>query len=158
MTNDLGALGWIAGILEGEGSVRINSVTKKNLGALIVSVTSTDRDMLQELRGLTGVGRFGNASTRAGRRPAWRWTCASREAAWVLRSVLPFCRVARFRKKAVLALEFQEQKTKARSVNGTQDYRHTQLGYFRYMKRLNQRGGCPQATDWRTKAPKGGGS
>lgn len=39
-------LAWSAAIIEGEGSIRINSATHRNLGALIVSVTNTDREII----------------------------------------------------------------------------------------------------------------
>lgn len=131
-------LAWAAGIIEGEGSVRINSATRRNLGALILAVTSTDPDMLAPLAGWFG-GHVKSASTRVECKPAWRWTCASRQAAAALVAIRPYCRVARVVAKIDLGLEFQQQKVMTRA-NRTTEYAAVQLGYFDRMKVLNVRG------------------
>lgn len=141
-------LAWAAGIIEGEGSVRINALTKHNHGALIVSVTSTDADMLEPLAEWFG-GTVKPATTRVECKPAWRWTVASRQAAAVLVAVQPYLRVARIIVKVALALEFQAQKVTGRS-NRTPEYRAQQVAYFDRMAQLNLRGvACPNAASHR---------
>jgi hypothetical protein len=40
------SLDWLAGVLEGEGTIRIGRATKRNNGSLIVSIVNTDREMV----------------------------------------------------------------------------------------------------------------
>lgn len=131
-------LAWCAGIIEGEGMVRINALTRRNLGALIVGVTSTDPDMLDPLCEWFG-GTIKRASTRIECKPAWRWTLASRQAAAMLEAIRPYCRVARVVEKIELGLEFQAQKL-AGHANRTPEYRAQQVAYFDRMAQLNLRG------------------
>ncbi len=141
MTPDLTDLAWLAGIMEGEGSIRINAPTRKNSGALIVAVTSTDLDMLTNVAEIAGVGRIKHGGDPVGnRREYWRWTCASRQAARLLGAIAPYCRVARCRGKIALALEYQKQKTRDTRVNRSPLYAGRQVTYFGRMKALNVRG------------------
>lgn len=135
------AVAWAAGLFEGEGTIRINSATRRNLGHLICSVVNTDRQVVDffaarwpgYLRAATGLG--------PNRRPAWIWGIAARKAAVFLRELEPYLVTARVRQKAALALEFQGQKTAGRR-NRTADYAEEQWSYFMQMKNLNARG-CP---------------
>ena len=136
---------WLAGIIEGEGSIRINSMTTRNYGALILAVTSTDCDMLDNIVAITGVGRIKHKGTPKGnRRESWVWTCASRQAASVLHGILPYCRVERCREKIIFGLAFQRQQTRDTTVNRGPTYRERQVSYFQQMKALNVRGAADQ--------------
>lgn len=136
---DVVDLAWAAGLFEGEGTVRINTATKRNLGHLIVSVVNTDRSTVEffqdrwpgTLRGATGLNPLKQ-------RPAWVWTVAARKAAAFLTDIQPYLRSERVRRKAALGLEFQAQKARTNWVSD--EYRETQWLFFMEMKELNLRG------------------
>jgi len=129
-------LAWCAGIMEGEGSVRINSRTHRNWGALIVQIVSTDKDMLEPFHRWWG-GYFKERTTRSECKDAWAWVISTRQAARFLTAIEPYCRVQRVREKLLLGLDYQGQKH-----GGTHDaeYETRQHQYYERMKTLNRRG------------------
>ena len=130
---------WAAGILEGEGAVRINSQTSRNTCHLMVSITSTDREMVDWFGDHYG-GTVRPTTTRPECKPAWRWTIAAGQAAAFLRDVVVYCRVPRIIEKIDLALWFQDQKSTDQRVNRSEEYHRWQEGFHAEMARLNQRG------------------
>jgi hypothetical protein len=132
-------LAWAAGMFEGEGSVRINVPTKRNLGSLLVDMVNTDAEVVAFFDE-RWPGYLRQVAFEGGhRRDYWRWRCAALVAARFLTDVLPYLRTDRVREKALLGLEFQDQKTAARS-NRTPEYAARQRSYYERMAVLNQRG------------------
>jgi hypothetical protein len=132
---------WVAGLFEGEGTVRINSFTKQNLGALIVSVCNCDMDLLTPL--LRWGGRIHKVNGLGPtRRPAWRWTCAAKQAAAFLVDVSPYFVATRNKERARAGLLFQAGKRHRH--HQPPNYREEQWNAFMWMKELNQRGVQPQ--------------
>lgn len=75
-------LGWLVGILEGEGSFSVVRTTGR-LGRLSVTVEMIDEDTIQRLRAVTGVGTLnsrqrGDEKSR-GRQKLFSWTVSRRE-------------------------------------------------------------------------------
>ncbi len=134
-------LAWAAGILEGEGSIRINSATKRNNGALIVDVVNTDLEIVALYQAWWPGSQRGpivnvsNSNTRA----YYLYRAASRKAARLLADVGPYLRTDRMREKAALGLAYQAQKS-MKHDNRTPEYAARQLVYFHRMKELNRRG------------------
>jgi hypothetical protein len=132
-------LAWAAGLFEGEGTIRINRPTRRNLGTLVVSVVNTDRQVVDffqarwpgYMKPATGLGP--NA------RPAWVWVSAAREASGFLRQVLPYLRRDRVRERAWSGLAFQDHKRSDRS-NRTEAYREEDFNAYLWMRELNARG------------------
>lgn len=124
MTPSTTDLAWAAGIMEGEGSIRINKATKRNLGALILTVTSTDVDMITPLYEWFGGGIRPNF-TRTECLDAWRWTTAARQAARALEAIRPYCRRRHFIRKIDHGLAYQAQKVLGRATR-TEEYREEQ--------------------------------
>jgi hypothetical protein len=66
-------IAWVAGLLEGEGTF-VRRGDKK----LAISVHMTDRDIIERLQFVTGVGRVRACKKqREHHKPSWRWTVAS---------------------------------------------------------------------------------
>lgn len=131
-------LAWTAGIIEGEGSIRINRPGKRNLGHLVLAVTSTDADMLTPLNEWWP-GFLKPVSTRPECKDAYSWVIAAKAAEICLLSIRPFCRVERILTKIDLGLQFQAQKMGGRG-NRTDAYRDRQWEFYEQMKVLNRRG------------------
>lgn len=139
-------LAWAAGFFEGEGSVRINSATRRNHTALMALVPNTDESLVRFFLERWG-GSIQGRAAQGRRRRFWRWTCSSRMAARFFRDILPYVVSPRIRAKIELALEFQLQKSRpGRQPEGDRaEYFGRQLEYFERMKVLNLRG--PEGAD-----------
>lgn len=132
-------LAWAAGMFEGEGSVRINIATQRNLGALLVDMVNTDVEIVAffqarwpgYMRGVAGRDRC---------RDFYRWRAAAHVAAAFLNDVLPYLRTMRVREKALLGLDYQAQKSMSARVNRTAEYAERQRDYYSRMAHLNLRG------------------
>jgi hypothetical protein len=131
-------LSFAAGLLEGEGSVRINRATKRNLGHLVCSVTNTDRELIDWLQGRWPAYMKPVGGLRSDQRPAWAWCIAARKAAAFLSEIRPFVVTTRMKKRIALAVEFQQQKSKCSRVSD--EYRCDQWIYYVQMRELNLRG------------------
>lgn len=84
------AWGWVAGLIEGEGWIGPAPGSPRQ--ALSVSVESTDADVVERLRELTGVGSIhGVARVRSEReRPTWSWRVSNRrDTCHVLEAIHP---------------------------------------------------------------------
>lgn len=145
MNNDPITLAFAAGLMEGEGSIRINSPTKRNNGALVVAMSNTNAQIVAYMHerwpGYCKIVSHGRAAKMAAtnRKPAWCWTIAAKVAARFLQSIQPYVHTERMKDRIALALEYQAQKEfthRARSP----EYRERQMDFFRRMKALNHRG------------------
>lgn len=133
-------LAWSAGIFEGEGSIMISKLGKRSLGALLVSVTNTDMEMITELQKLFG-GRISGLRTSGGNRKDYRrWRIAAVQAATFLQSILPYLRTKKYRDRCELALQFQRQKLRTDWRNLPEAYGEWQQLCYDQMRALNQRG------------------
>lgn len=70
---------WVAGIIEGEGHMRVNHVKGRPYGQ--ISVQMTDEDIVRRLREYTGVGRITGPyqPNPPARKPRWTWTVGRNE-------------------------------------------------------------------------------
>lgn len=145
-------LAWAAGLFEGEGSVRINKATRRNLGHLIASVCNTDRQVIEFFQERWPAYMKPATGLRPEQRPAWVWVIAARRAAAFLSQIQPYLQTDRVREKARVGLEFQQGKCYGRGYRLTDEYRVEQFNAYLWMKELNVRGRdstCPDAKEWR---------
>lgn len=133
-------LAFAAGLMEGEGSVRINKATKRNLGHLVCAVTNTNIEILDWLQARWPGYMKGASGLRPDQSPAWVWVIAARKAAAFLAEIEPFVITDRMKRRIALAREFQAQKRRCHADCRTYEYRETQWIYFMEMKELNLRG------------------
>ena len=88
-------LGWVVGILEGEGCFFITSRTKGPYGPYLyarVTVCMTDRDVLERLQRVTGIGMLEKIRERKDPRhkPISQWiVCRNQEAIELMVAVYP---------------------------------------------------------------------
>lgn len=88
-------LGWVVGILEGEGCFFITSRTKGPYGPYLyarVAVCMTDRDVLERLQRVTGIGMLEKIRERKDpkHKPISQWiVCRNQEAIELMVAVYP---------------------------------------------------------------------
>lgn len=94
---DAVAIGWAAGLFEGEGCITFNAVRSKGkrYRSPRLQLRTTDRDVLDRFARIMGCGSIvtiqNPAHVAAGRKPAWDWrTAAKADVEDVLLRLLPF--------------------------------------------------------------------
>jgi len=138
-------LGWTAGVIEGEGTIRISRSGARAykrehaLGCLQVAVDNTDRQMLEAIQRIWG-GHIRRRKVRSGCKPAWDWCLWAKKAAAFLVAIGPFLITDRCKKKAAVGIAFQRQKINGGRANRTAAYRDAQHRYIIEMAALNRRG------------------
>jgi hypothetical protein len=137
-------LAWVAGLFEGEGSIRINTPTRRNRGHLVVDMVNTDIECVAIFQD-NWPGYMRPVKAKGNRKDYYRYRAAALVAASFLVDVLPHLRTSRVRRKALLGLEFQAQKSKMSSINRTPEYIALQLAYYDQMTVLNLRGLTPRS-------------
>ncbi len=131
-------LAFAAGLLEGEGCVRIAAFRKRNHGALEVSVVNTNRQLVEWLAE-RWPATLKDASVGPGRRPAWVWRIAARRALAFLEEVEPFVISGRMRERIATARWWQQLKAKHWSHRREAD-RQEAFECWLWMAELNGRG------------------
>lgn len=94
-----GEIGWIAGLVDGEGCVGLMKVTGPL--RLVLRITMTDRRAPDRLQALVG-GTVQPSTARPPRQPAWCWYCRQRDLPGLLRILLPHLVVKREEVEAAL--------------------------------------------------------
>lgn len=98
-------LAWSAGIIDGEGCIRLmRHKSKKSLTA-VVHVINTDARILVKLRDMFGGTVSATPRESDNYLPAWRWQVNAAHARSVARAVLPFLVAKRDQAAALLAYE-----------------------------------------------------
>jgi|SRR5216684_3094975 len=131
-------LAWQAGMFEGEGSVRINSRTVRNMGSLLADMVNVQPEVTRVFADAWG-GYHRLVRMQPPRRDHYRWRLASLQAAAFLRAIQPYLHTAVYRERVALGLEYQAQKIGG-PRNRTEEYAARQQNYYLRMKALNQRG------------------
>lgn len=136
-------LHWQAGILEGEGCIRIQRPAWNHLGHIEVDIVNTDESIVRLFHKTWG-GSVTPYISRGRRKAYWRWRCVSKVAEEFLLAMWVVLRTDRVRERCNLALEFQQQKEQTNAAS--EEYRARQWAFFERMRELNRRGSlaCPQ--------------
>lgn len=126
MGRSMNKLAWCAGIIDGEGCIRIHKRKpgaksqprqKSNIYYLDLKVKMVHKPAIEILHSFFRCGDVHSEQPgKSNKRIAWRWNVFRRDAASVLKKVLPFLVVKR--KEALLAIEFQESPLSGRIGNG----------------------------------------
>ena len=137
---------WVAGILDGEGSVVMRAKPYPGGRRYFVaglSVCNTDTDLIARLVEFTGIGRVSmNLRMNHKRKEIWRWQTDQRQAATVVEQLMPWLTCKR--RVAELLLEFQTLRRPGKYRPGDRD---RQLAIIQEVHRLNQRGSEEAQTD-----------
>lgn len=74
---------WLAGLFEGEGSVKDNNSWNPNAHSVVISITSTDFDVIERIHSLTGVGKVVFRKRANAKHPKWKpvktWRVGARD-------------------------------------------------------------------------------
>ena len=96
---------YIAGLIDGEGSVTLTRKHRNENRQLCVSISSTEKSMLEFVKHSAGVGKITNKRTsKAIHSPSYTYAVYNRQALDLLRQVLPWLKSYK-RERAVLILQ-----------------------------------------------------
>jgi len=125
-----------AGLMEGEGTVRINQPTKRNKGALLVSMVNTDFELIDWMQARWPGYCKPATGLRENQRPAMVWVIASLRALAFLEQIEPFVVTTRMRERIKTARWWQGIKAKHWRYRTEADYEEA-FNCFHWMKELN---------------------
>lgn len=126
---------YIAGIMDGEGSVMIASRGDHRSYSTLISVTNTSRPLLDWLLEKTAIGGVHDQHVATDKRKAtWFWRCWGDGAVTLLKQISPYLVVKR--RQADLAIAFQERlRNQALKADRT-----WQREWMQKMQAFNKRG------------------
>jgi hypothetical protein len=102
---------YLAGLIDGEGTVTLARRHANEHRQLVVSISSTERDLVEWALHVTSVGKITSKRTTSARHaPGLAYSVSNRQALDVLRQVAPYLRSYKQR-RACLALERYEVVT-----------------------------------------------
>ena len=134
---------YIAGIIDGEGSISIVSNNTKGKKGLYpstyikISVGSSSKDLIDFLVKLLG-GCSYKEKNKQNRKRFWRWSLSSNQAANFIQIIVPYLIIKKH--QANLAIEFYKVHKYALHLNPklTQPYRIKELEFKEQMRTLNR--------------------
>jgi len=130
---------WAAGFFDGEGCIRINKPTKRNLGNLCVTISNTDEAVVRWFqKKWPGYFKPYKNGKRKNRKPAFMWVVAAFKAVAFLKYIQPYVKRGITKTKIRLAIEYQKQKLQHASYDKI--YREKQWEWYYRFRVLNQRG------------------
>lgn len=98
---------YLAGIIDGEGSITLTVKQKGGTRHLVISVSNTDKALLGYLRKIIGAGKLINKrSYKSHHRPAYTYSIWNRQALTVLRQVAPYLRTYKSRRARIAIVQY----------------------------------------------------
>jgi len=98
---------YIAGLIDGEGSVSLLRKHKQDNRQLVVSVSNTERPLLEYLLTAIGAGKITGKRTYSERHtPSFAYAVTNRHALEVLRQVAPYLRTYKAERTAMLLSDY----------------------------------------------------
>jgi hypothetical protein len=123
-------IAWAAGLYEGEGSL---TKRKTDKGAFI-SLNMTDKDVVEKIYNVTGVGSFFSipSAEKGNRKPQWRWQVGKWEdVVDLLRLFLPYLGERR-KKKVLQILSAEPPYRKGSKTHCNQGHKFTEENTYKY--------------------------
>ena len=101
----IGSAAYIAGLVDGEGTVTLTRIHARERRRLVVSIVSTEIELLRFVHEHTGVGKITRKRAYSSKHaPSFCYYFTSRQALALLRQVIPYLRSYKL-KRARLALD-----------------------------------------------------
>lgn len=114
-------VGWLAGIIDGEGSISLERKNKGEWKYPRLSVSSTDIEILQHCVAITGIGTIRptgigtirpKKEVRSNYKPSWVWKVDSKnDTLGILSVVLPYLKCPKKKNRSILLFQDYERLT-----------------------------------------------
>lgn len=100
---------YIAGLIDGEGTVTLTRKHKNENRQLCVSISSTERNLLEFVLNATGTGKITTKrTTRRNHSPSFTYAVYNRQALALLDQVQPHLKSYKFRRAEIILAEYLE--------------------------------------------------
>lgn len=98
---------YIAGIIDGEGSITLTVKQKGGTRHLMVLVSSTDKDLLRYLKKTIGAGKvLAKRTYKPHHKPAYMYSISNRQALSVLEQTVPHLRTYKLRRAKIVLSQY----------------------------------------------------
>src|SRR5262245_59617841 len=128
-----------AGLMEGEGSVRIKALTRRNKGHLIVWMTNTNLEIIEWMNSRWPGYCKPVSGLTDDQRPDGAWVIAANKALAFLEAIKPYVITTRMRERIKAARWWQQIKAKHWRYRTEADYEES-FNCWHWMAELNRRG------------------
>ena len=120
---------YLAGLIDGEGSISVFNYTDSNGVCVSVEMTNSDKRLVEiflQYGGTISIRESGYDTERYGNKVIYRWVANSRRASRLLMDIKPF--LIRLKEKAIIALRIirKVQENKSRKPLSTKRIRELQ--------------------------------
>src|SRR3990172_1275986 len=96
---------YIAGLIDGEGTISLSKKHKFDNRQLVVSISNTERNLLNYVQETVGAGRITNKRTsRVNHTPSFTYSISNRQALNLLKQITPYLKSYKFG-RATLVLD-----------------------------------------------------
>ncbi len=129
-------LAYIAGIIDGEGTIGIKK-TNKRYSTIRVNVGNTNQWLIEFLQMQFGGYTWLNRPENNNWKECWRWEVVARKAYRVLILISPYLQIKR--DQAELAIQFQQRRMKGKNILSSEDKIADEIDELA-MKAWNKRG------------------
>jgi hypothetical protein len=114
---DATSAAYIAGLVDGEGTITLTRIHRHENRRLVVSISNTERALLDYVRDATSVGRITSKRVYGERhRPSYTFQVSSRQALDVLGQIAPFLRSYKAARAALALAGLREVHPPERQV------------------------------------------
>ena len=94
-------LAYIAGLIDGEGSIQYKQYMRKRkhnpkaypTWSIRIEIAMTEQSVLIWLNEILGVGTVNPRKVKPGKKKQWRWRCSHRQAYFVARLIWPYVHI-----------------------------------------------------------------
>jgi len=98
---------YIAGLIDGEGTVTLTRLHRRENRRIVTSISNNDRPLLVYVMATVGAGKItGKRVCSKNHAPSFTWQIASRQALGLLQQVLPYLRTYKARRAALVLTEY----------------------------------------------------
>lgn len=99
---------YVAGIIDGEGTITLTRTHRGENRRPVVSISSTELPLLNYVRSVIGAGRItGKIRSREHHSPSFAYSITSRQALRLLAQVCPYLRTYKHKRACLLLEEYQ---------------------------------------------------
>jgi len=126
--------GYIAGFLDADGSITVN---RREYGSVVINFSNTNPSIIKYIAKLCGSKVYAQYRRKGNRRTLWRVQINAKNAASLLKDILPFLKVKK--KQAKLAIEFETTHNKVRCIKPTKEVIKKRIKIVSEIRKLNKK-------------------
>lgn len=98
---------YLAGVVDGEGTISLSRRHRNDNRQLVISIANTERELLEYIQQIVGVGRITNKRTvRANHTPSATYVIENRQALSLLEQIAPYLRTYKTKRAELVIRDY----------------------------------------------------